>query len=368
MRPLRIKELHGLSEELCWLKRLSGTREHAKARKVIEDFLRENRIPYRRESFTVEKRMPVKASVKDREGTYEALPLLGSAWAELKGELVVLKELKKDSSLKGKVVALPVGGTREEDKAKVLKELGALALVSYLEELNLPYSGTVGEAHFPAVSLPRETVKKLEGKEVVLKTDARLREVRCTNLVVEFGRGPYLVLLAHYDAKPFTYGAVDNCVSAVLLLLLVKDLIEFQELPMRVRAVFTDCEELGLEGAKYHAKNSKNVLYAVSLDGLGWENPAVLYRDYYGANGAVVNEKFYKHLLDMKVDIPFTESKTGVSDHVPFKEKGVETLFLSSNPYTFRHTALDDYHAVNWEVVKLWYEVVSFFVRRIHRL
>jgi len=368
MRPLRIKELHRLSEELCWLERPSGSRGNAKARKLIEDFLKENRIPYRRESFTVEKRLPVKGSVRAEGETYEGRPLVGSLWAELKGEVVVLKKLVKDPSLRGKIVALPAGGERDEDKAKTLRELKALALITYLEELNLPYSGTVGEARFPALSLPREAVKKIEGKEVFLQIHTRLKEVRCTNLVVEFGRGPYLVLLAHYDTKPFTYGAIDNCLSVVLLLLLIKDLVEFQELPLRVRALFTDCEELGLEGAKYHARRARNVLYAVSLDGLGWENPAVLYRDYYGANGAVINEKFYKHLLDMKVDIPFTESKTGVSDHAPFKEKGVETLFLSSNPFTFRHTDLDDYHAVNWEVVRLWYEVVSFFVRRIHRL
>jgi len=57
-----------------------------------------------------------------------------------------------------------------------------------------------------------------------------------------------------------------------------------------------------------------------------------------------------------------------MSDHIPFKRKGVEALFLSSNPFSLRHTFYDTYSAVDWDVVELWFEVLSSFLRRFHKL
>ncbi|NPB06232.1 MAG: M28 family peptidase [Aquificae bacterium] len=363
MRPSKLKELQRLVEQLCWLERLSGTSSHRKALKVITSFLSEKGFKYRLEHFSCHKLIPVSGRLKANGKKLELLPFVGSPPVELKAELTT--DL---SAVKDKIALLPYGGKRDEEKAEELKRRGALAALSYLKSPGVPYAGTVGKTSFPFASGPRDELLALAGKTVELRIKSKEKEIKGTNVVVEFGRGPYLILLAHYDTKPFVCGAVDNCVSVALLLLLLEDLREFYELPMRVRAVFTDCEELGLEGARFHAGRSKNVLYAVNLDGLGGSHPAVIYRDYHGPNGPVVNEKFYRHLLETKTEIPFVESSTASSDHAPFKEKGVETLFLSSHPYPLRHTRLDDPHAVDWEAVKLWFELLAFFLRRLHRL
>lgn len=370
MRSEVLKEIQRLCEEICWENRLSGSKGNKKVRKLIKRYLRENRIPFFCERFEVEKIIPVKATLKKNGTFYEALPLLGSLWGETSGQVIVVKDWEKikDLELEGKIVATPVGKTRDEEKAKILKEKKALALITYMEELNTHFSGTLGDTKFLAVNVKREVVEELKNEEVILQVRTERRRIECENVVVEFGRGPFVYLITHYDTKPFVYGAIDNGVGVAFLLVMVKELVRYENLPFRIRVLFSDAEELGLEGSKYHTTNLKNTIYAINVDSIGWKNPAVLYEDYYGENGKRINEKFFKHLLDMKIDIPFVASKTGVSDHVPFKEKGVETLFLSSNPFTIRHTELDDYYAIDWEVVGMWYEVLAYFVRKLHRL
>lgn len=370
MRSEALKEIRKLCEHICWENRLSGSKGNKKVRKLIRNYLKENNIPFFSEKFEITKVIPLNAYLKHNGKSYEGLPLVGSLWGETAGEVTVIKDWKKlkNAEVAGKIVAIPVGGTRDEEKAKILRKKKASALLTYMEELNVNFSGTLGNAKFLAVNVKREVVEELEGKEVILQVRTEKRKIECENIIVEFGRGPFVYLIAHYDTKPFVYGAIDNGVSVAFLLTLIKELIEYEDLPFRIRVLFTDAEELGLEGSKYHTKNLKNTIYAINIDSIGWKNPAVLYEDFYGENGKRINEKFFKHILEMKVDIPFVASKTGASDHVPFKEKGVETLFLSSNPFTIRHTELDDYYAIDWDVVSMWYDVLAYFVRKLHRL
>ena len=370
MRSETFKEIQKLCEEICWENRLSGSRGNKKIRKLIKDFLKENNIPFSTERFDITKVFPLQATIKTKNKTYEGIPLIGSLWGETAGEVKVIKSWEKleEADLKGKIVANPIGGTRDEEKAKILKEKKATALITYMEELNVNFSGTLGSTKFLAINVKKEVIEDIKNQEVILNVKTEKKKVSCENILVEFGKGPFVYLIAHYDTKPYVYGAIDNGVSVAFLLVLIKELIEYEDLPFRIRVLFTDAEELGLEGSKYHTKELKNTIYAINFDSIGWKNPAVIYKDFYGDNGKKINEKFFKHLLEMKESIPFVASKTGVSDHVPFKEKGVETLFLSSNPFTIRHTELDDYYAIDWEVVKMWYDVVAYFIRKLHRL
>ncbi|GAB6065940.1 M28 family metallopeptidase [Aquifex pyrophilus] len=363
----KIDEVRRVFEEICWKNRLSGSKGNKETRSFIKKYLKENGFKVYTESFSVSKTLPVSAVIKAEGKEYPAWPLVGSLWGEVSGEVKVLKELGEED-IKGKIVAMPVGGMRDSEKARILRDKKASALITYMEELNVNFSGTIGDVKFFAVNTTREVVKEIEGKEVIIRIKTQKKEIKGENLYVEFGRGPIVCLVAHYDTKPFVYGAIDNGLSVSLLLVLAKELVKYEELPFRIRILFTDCEELGLEGSYRHAMNSKNILYVINLDSIGWKNPAVIYKDVKGYNGEIINEKFMKHVNDMKVNINFAESKTGASDHIPFKERGIETLFLSSNPFTIRHTHLDDYFAVDWDIVGMWYETISYFVRRIHRL
>ena len=365
----KIDEIKRICDFICWEERVSGSKGNKKVRNFIKKYLKENGFRFYTEKFEVNKVLPVRAEVRTEEKIYYGIPLVGSLWGEVSGTVKLVHDLGNEN-LKGKIVATPVGKLRDSEKAKILREKKASALITFLEELDLYYIGTIGEVKFPAINMKREDIKEIEGKEVVINIRTERKTIEGENIIVEFGRGPYVYLIAHYDTKPFVYGAIDNGLSVALLLVLIKDLRNYEDLPFRIRVLFTDCEEIGLEGSYYHVRNMniKNILYVINIDSIGWKNPAVLYKDCYGENGVRINEKFLKHVNDVKANIPFVESKTGSSDHVPFKEKGIETLFLSSNPFTFRHTELDDFYAIDWETVKMWYEIISHFIRRLHRL
>ncbi|MDQ7082820.1 MAG: M28 family peptidase, partial [Aquificota bacterium] len=86
----------------------------------------------------------------------------------------------------------------------------------------------------------------------------------------------FLYLIAHIDSKPFVKGAIDNALSVALILMIAKEIRDTYSFPYRIRFLITDCEEMGLEGAKHHVENLKHTYYAIAVDSVGWVNPAVL--------------------------------------------------------------------------------------------
>jgi hypothetical protein len=364
MRSDLLDELKEIAYRISSESRVSSSEGLTKSQKFIKSFVRKFGIPVREEVFQVEKDIPLRSSLFLEREEITAFPFVGSLSGEK--EATVVKECEKE--IEGKIALVRLGGIRESEKAKELAKRGALAGIFYMEEVDSPFIGTLNGTRFTAVSLPREKALSLEGKKVRLLTRMRRAILTCRNLYFDIGKGPFLYLIAHLDTKPFVKGAIDNALSVALLLLIFKEMVQTYRFPYRIRFLITDCEELGLEGSKHHVRNLRFTDYAINLDSVGWVNPAVIYRDSSGYNGEKIMDKFYKHLRDLKIDIPFREGKRGRSDHIPFKEKGVETLFLSSNPFTLRHTFYDDYEAIDWDTASLWFEVLISFLRRFHKL
>lgn len=104
------------------------------------------------------------------------------------------------------------------------------------------------------------TIDKPVGKEP--RTEGR-------NIVVTIGEGPETIVIgAHYDAAripdgSLSRGAVDNAASSVMLVRLAES-VRAESLPLRVRFVWFDMEELGLIGsARYVAQHSTERLAAM---------------------------------------------------------------------------------------------------------
>ncbi len=372
MKSEDLIELQGLVEGLTSRERVSGSKGIAHAKKLVKRFLRENSIGYAEEFFFVEKLMPVKARLflKGEKEEIEALPLVGSTWGSVEAEAVLVDDVfNTKEELENKLVITKIGGVREDKKARRLRELGAVGMITFLEEIDTTFSGTLNDEQFLAVNLKRSDAYRIAGKRVRLECRTKKQRIKGSNLYFDLGKGVYIYLVAHIDSKPFVEGAIDNAVGVGLLLMLAKEL-KHAHLRNRVRFLITDCEELGLEGAKFHAENHdlKYVENVINIDSVGWFNPAVIYKDAEGMNGKKLMEKFERHLKELKIDIPFKASRTGKSDHIPFKKAGKETLFLSSNPFTIRHTPLDNYESINWDIVQMWYEVISTFVKVLYRL
>jgi Zn-dependent M28 family amino/carboxypeptidase len=98
------------------------------------------------------------------------------------------------------------------------------------------------------------------------------------NIVLTFGAGSEDVVIgAHYDAVrlpdgSLSKGAVDNAASSVILVRLA-DAIKGESLPVRVRIVWFDMEELGLLGSaqylKTHASDRITAMLNFDINGYG---------------------------------------------------------------------------------------------------
>jgi len=358
-----IGELREITERIAQESRVSGSEGINRARKFVKEYVKGHGITPKEESFEVEKAFPMRSSLFTDTEEITVFPFVGSLGGER--ESVVVRE---EEDVEGKIALARVGGIRESEKAKQLMERGAVAAIFYLEEADSPFIGTLNGTPFMAVSMSREKALSLEGKKVRIVSKVIRKKVLGKNLYFDIGKGPFLYVISHLDTKPFVRGAIDNALSVALSLVIFREMAKSYQYPFRIRFLITDCEEIGLEGSRHHVKNLRFTDWAVNLDSVGWVNPAVIYRDSSGYNGEKIMDKFDRHLRDLKIDIPFREGKRGRSDHIPFKEKGVQTLFLSSNPFTLRHTFYDDVNAVDWDTAQMWFEVLISFLRRFHKL
>lgn len=106
------------------------------------------------------------------------------------------------------------------------------------------------------------TIEKPIGREP--RTEGR-------NVVVTLGDGREEVVMgAHYDAArlpdgSLSRGAVDNAASSVMLIR-VAEALRAEALPVRVRIVWFDMEELGLLGSAHYVKQHASVRVAAMLN------------------------------------------------------------------------------------------------------
>ncbi|MCS6956907.1 MAG: M28 family metallopeptidase [Aquificaceae bacterium] len=361
MKGERLELFKELAYKFLTYNRLTGTREHKIVHKLIESFLDYISCKYSKEDFWVKKYIPKEAYIHAGKEKIRAVSYLGSPSTDLEAYV-------KRDYVEGDIALLP---EITKEKAFEARKKGAVAIITYREEDKVEgytYGDFLG-IDIPVLSVSRDSLQKLEDYKVRLLVNAVERSIRGTNIFMELGRGPIIYLVAHMDTVHGTYGAISNGVGFLLLLFLYEDLRKNYNAPYRLRFLITDGRELGLEGARFHSQRElKHVFYCINLEGIGWHNPCVIYEDMGGYNGERINHLFHKHVEDLKVKIDFYRVKERDGDHIPFKEKGIQTLFLSSHPLTIRHTAYDNYDAISWDHVVLWYEVIIAFLRRFHKL
>ena len=263
--------------------------------------------------------------------------------------------------LRGKIAVVREGKKPFKEKEKFLYQKGVKGIIVFHPEVEEIYNG-ISAGKVPVISIKPSEVLDILDKEVQLYSQTEKVRVKGKNLWVEFGKGEYnLTFVAHYDTKPNTKGAIDNGLSVAILLWLAAIVAKAQtKLNYRVRFLFTDLEEYGLEGAK-HFVNALTPLsirssFVVAVDTVGWHNPAVLVSDGDGRNSSLMLLIANQILEDLNIreEFDFTDGKSGRSDHIPFRRRGAKTLFLASNPFPLRHTVLDNEYAIIPDKVKLW--------------
>lgn len=156
------------------------------------------------------------------------------------------------------------------------------------------------------------------------------------NLIVTLGTGPGdIVLGAHYDAVwlsegVLSRGAVDNGASILILARLAERLAGVR-LRHRVRIVFFDMEEIGLEGSRaYVNAYGPQTRVAVNLDVNGYGD-TILYGPSAAPGNAALYDLMRQHCLED--GIPCVEfPRYPSSDHLSFQRAGIPNISLSILP------------------------------------
>ena len=365
-----------LTEYISKKNRFPSSPHHLDVRKLIETTLGQLG-DVQSQPFKASLRKPVLGYVKTLSD-YHGIPYTNSPSFQGSGIVVncgfgTSKELL-GKDLKGKFALIREGKRPFREKEKLLKLKGARAVIVYRAEVNEIYNG-ISAGLLPVLSLKREDAQLLDGATVELTVQTQQVEVEGKNLWLDLGsKGHCLTFIAHYDTKPGTFGAIDNAVSVALLLWLASKLANsFKGKTYRIRFLFTDLEEYGLQGAEHFVatlseREIKNTI-AISVDTVGWNNPAVLYRDGEGFNDTRLIEAVERMLdyLKFRDIFLFKEGRSGRSDHIPFRRRGARTLFFASNPFPLRHTVLDNFSAVNPEMVKKWMQLLHLFATGFKR-
>jgi len=162
------------------------------------------------------------------------------------------------------------------------------------------------------------------------------------NVVVTLGSGSRdIVIGAHYDAArladgSLSKGAVDNAASCVILMHLAETLAA-EKLPVRVRVVWFDMEEIGLIGSQQYLRRhaSDTIAAMVNLDVNGY-GKTILFGPSERADNATLRRAFLQTCAGEDVACAaFPQMPPG--DDRSFVNTGIPTLSMSILPNTEAH-------------------------------
>ncbi len=367
-----------LAEYIASDNRFPESEHHLRVRSLISNLLGELG-DFRTQKFKYELLKPISGKLDTGVETLKGLPYTNSPSAKVAGEVVdcgyaTPSELS-GLHLKGKIALVKEGKLPFCRKELLLKRKGVVGIIVYRSEVDDIYAG-LSAGTLPVLALPRSSAVRLYGF-VRLETITERVKPEGQNFWIDLGNrrsAHTLTLIAHYDTKPYTKGAIDNALSVALLLTLAAELARDKiSRPYKIRFLFTDAEEFGLLGAKSFVsllteRELKNTV-AVSVDTVGWSTPAILVRDGEGENDLHLVESVSNMLshLGIRKFFSFTAGRSGRSDHIPFRQKGARTLFFASNPFPFRHTSFDNFSIVDPKATELWLSFLRFFIKNFHR-
>ena len=357
--------------------RFPGSFHHLEVREFLKEALKEFGN-VKTQTFETTLLKPVEGIVERGSIPIKGFPYTNSPSKEVSGEIVYVGYgLPADISykdLKRKIVLVKEGKLPFRKKEKFFAKKGAKGVIVFKEDIEDIYAG-VSAGLLPVVAInPSEARFLHTGDRVLLRAKTERKHVKGENIWLDIGSGEStLYLIAHYDTKPNTPGAIDNGLSVSLLVWLIGKLSTTKrDWDYKIRFLFTDLEEYGLQGAeRFVAQLPQEEIersIAVSVDTVGWRNPAILVSDGEGMNSISLLKLCADMLEEMnrRHYVTFTDGKSGRSDHIPFRKRGAKTLFFASNPFPYRHTSLDSFEAIDFYVVLFWMKFLNLFVKNIN--
>lgn len=193
------------------------------------------------------------------------------------------------------------------------------------------------------------------------------RGVPGRNIVARKGRGPLVILGAHYDTRPFAdrdppetqdqhiVGANDGG-SGVAVLLELARVLDMDRVPYEVRLLFFDAEDRGrldgwpyAVGAEEYAKAiDRAPKYVIVVDMVGDDDQA-FYWD--GNSDPELNAQIWDLAARLGYDQVFIPEVRWnmIDDHLPFVQRGWKAIDIIDFEYPYWHTTQDTVDKVSAE-------------------
>ena len=242
-----------------------------------------------------------------------------------------------------------------EEKVKRVADAGAVGAIVYNNRPGLFAGALSTQAAIPAVAITRESgaaiVARMSDEEVEATVSAVPNTLESRNVVAEKpGPGPdspVVVLGGHFDTVPDVPGANDDG-SGIATLRTIAAEVADQSYSFTLRLVAFGSEELGLFGSRWYvneltAAERESTIVMLNFDALaGGTNLGVL-----GDDGLVSD------LVDIgeQEGIPLRPYAAlpggGSSDHAPFDEADIPTVFFLDEEFSRIHTAEDNLEFIN---------------------
>lgn len=161
-----------------------------------------------------------------------------------------------------------------------------------------------------------------------------------------------LLLMAHYDATPYSYGAGDDGVSVINILQALRVLKQQPALQNDVIAVFSDAEEVGLLGASGFAADHpwmKDVGMLLNFDNRGNDGPVLMFEPSVG-NGKLIAglAQAVAHPVSNSMMYEVYKALPNDTDFTVFRKKGIPGLnFALIQNLSSYHTRYDRSDLIN---------------------
>ena len=222
----------------------------------------------------------------------------------------------------------------------------------------------------PSATIPQETGYRLldqVGERVQLKIEARSVPGQSALIIGEKpGNGrSRIVLMAHYDTKINTPGALDNGSGTAVILTLATLLQDFQLTTGIEFVIFPDEEYYGLGDLAYikHRGNTlDDILVGINVDGAGYK---------LGSNTITIisgSEALQSAVVDLKRPYPgmVWVEPWPQSNHSTFAYRGVPCIaFSSTGAWELAHTPDDSVDKINPAKLREIVELISQIVYRV---
>ena len=260
--------------------------------------------------------------------------------------------------LEGRIALISAGADTLAYQVERAADVGAAGAVVLTDEDSLfgamPYDSTIpvislysGGSHGPAL------LKLMEQQEVTAAMTVEMEQFSSQNVVATMRGGAddgrVVILGAHYDTVENSQGASDNG-SGVAALLTVARHIAGRDYPFDVWIVLFGAEEMGLIGSEHFVENmsrreTDSAIAMLNFDALGSGSTLYAIGDYDLASKAVETGR------DMGAPITMKGGGWASSDHAPFEEVGIPTLFLSSSDISVINSPEDTMEYINPDLI-----------------